>query len=136
MLPSHDCQYPFAIKMSCCNFWTPHEDICIVFYASRGVLPEASSEILHLICGSERHVPCVKKRVCHIVKTDHLYCFYTHRFLYKRVQLWIESRANPNFLFRLRFTNSILRVVLKVFLSCFDVRAAADGIPSSRPLSP
>jgi hypothetical protein len=65
------------LGMSCCDWpWSRKEDVCVIFFASRGVFPE----------------PCVE-----IISNQ------DRQFDAEKVYTWIEEQELEGFLHRLRF---------------------------------
>lgn len=102
-------------KMTCCEWaWSAREDVCIVYFTSRGVYPQGCVKILQLLCKSNRHFSCLGQRLDTLLEANFLYCVKRQAFLYDRIGEWIESQDVASFLFRLRFTSNVLKVVQAV----------------------
>ncbi len=112
-LASYDMCYAF--DMECFNQqWSKHEDVCVTYYASRGVFPEGVSEILNLLCRSQRHAYCIHRRVIHIQTVNELYCFSTKRYLHDRICAWFEAQDVKIFVNRLTFAHPIAAAIQQV----------------------
>jgi hypothetical protein len=102
-------------QMSCCDWpWSKREDICIVYFASKGVYPEACAEIVHIFCHSKRHPLYIHDRISHLTDENALYCPRSRRFVQPQVQVWLEAQEESSFVRSLHFNDSVTTAIKRV----------------------
>ncbi|KAK3670765.1 hypothetical protein LTR78_009337 [Recurvomyces mirabilis] len=100
------------VKMDCCNDWSASEDVLTLFYASRGVFPEAIREIMILLCARERHARCIHNRCISLMTKDsNLYNIDERTFDHNRVRVWIDTHDDDLFSPFLVFSKPILQSI-------------------------
>ena len=85
-----------------------------MFFASRGVFPDALVDIVRMFCRSKRHALCIHHRVTTISRQYQLYSVDQRAFNPERIATWIRTQEIDTFVDRLRFTNAVLKVIQQV----------------------
>lgn len=99
--------------MSCCDWpWSRKEDVCVIFFASRGVYPEACVDIVNNTCRSKRHAVCIHRRICRLAIDNRLYL--DQQFHAERVHAWIQVQGLTSFINRLRFDQTVVAAIQRV----------------------
>ena len=94
--------------------WSVEEDVCIVFFASKGVQWEAIVDILPHLCGQIREPGSVYSRVSDLENELALFSHGKVAWDKYAVSSYYRTQALDHFLRKLRFSKGVLSIILKV----------------------
>jgi predicted transcriptional regulator len=97
------------------HIWTKQEDVCIIFFGSRGVFPDAIVDLLSLFCRSDLDAHSIHLRTCQIAGAEGLLSRDDGKhFHHDRVRAWIAAQETDAFARGLRFTNAVMNTIRPV----------------------